>query len=165
MKAIEFLFLLTGFLSFSSCVTTEPATKQPAPKGAPAHFLTHFKDANLEAAIRMQLKKPVGPITRKDVASLEKLGAPGTGITDLTGLEYATKLTRLYLSGNQITDLTPLSEITSLNVMNLRQNQITDITPLLKLTNLTELNLSANKITDDQKEILGKALPNCSILF
>ena len=34
MKAIEFLFLLTGFLSFSSCVTTEPATKQPAEEPA-----------------------------------------------------------------------------------------------------------------------------------
>ena len=160
MKTIEFLFLSIGFLSFVSCVTTEPTTTK-APSNEPALF----RDSNLETAVRKELEKPLGLITRRDLASLEKLGASGMRITDLTGLEFAINLTRLHLSGNKINDLSPLSKITSLTAINLRQNQITDVTPLLKLINLTELNLSANKINDGQKEILGKALPNCSTLF
>ena len=160
MKTIEFLILSIGFLPLVSCVTTEPA----ATKG-PSNESALFRDPNLATAVSKELENPVGLITRRDLASLEKLGASGMRVTDLTGLEFAINLTRLHLSGNKITDLSPLSEITSLTAINLRQNQITDITPLLKLTNLTELNLSANKINNDQKEMLGKALPNCSILF
>ena len=46
----------------------------------------------------------MGLVTRRDLASLEKLGAWGIRITDLKGLEFATNLTRLHLSANKITD-------------------------------------------------------------
>ena len=138
----------------------EPVAEEAAPD-APVLF----NDANLEDAVREELEKPAGPVTRENLASLKKFQAIGMGITDLTGLEYATNLTRLVLAGNRITDLTPLAEMTALTGLNLRQNQITDLTPLTKLTKLTALNLSANKISEEQKESFGKALPKCQILF
>ncbi len=185
MKAITFKIfalgsLLAAALSFSSCGSDEVVEdKPPVLEGAapeapgPAPVVAEsapeppvlFNDAKLEAAVRKALEKPVGPLTRKDLASLKKLQAVGMGITDLTGLEHATNLTRLLLAGNHVGDLTPLAQMTGLTALNLRQNQVSDVTPLANLTKLTELNLSANKITDDQKEMLRKALPDCPILF
>jgi|ETN02SMinimDraft_4_1059925.scaffolds.fasta_scaffold43248_2 hypothetical protein len=185
MKAATFKIfalgsLLAAALSFSSCGSDEVVEDKPpvlegaAPEApAPAPVVEEpapeppvlFNDAKLEAAVRKALEKPVGPVTRKDLASLKKLQAVGMGITDLTGLEHATNLTRLLLAGNHVGDLTPLAGMTGLTALNLRQNQVSDVTPLANLTKLTELNLSANKITDDQKEMLRKALPDCPILF
>ena len=53
-----------------------------------------FKCKNLKRAVRKALRKPKGStITRKKMASLEKLETKNKEITDLTGLEHATNLT------------------------------------------------------------------------
>ena len=105
--------------------------------------VVRFKCPNLEASIRAELKKPDEPITRKDLASLVKFSANSKAITNLSGLEYATGLTKLCLEDNQITDISPLAE----------------------MTNLTELWLWHNQITDDQKHLLRQAIPTCRIRF
>ena len=46
-----------------------------------------FPDKNLEAAVRAELNKPDGSLTRGDFKSLEELDAERRGISDLTGLE------------------------------------------------------------------------------
>ncbi len=66
-------------------------------------------DANLEAAIRNELGKTSGGITKEDMEKLSKLNAPRKKITDLTGLQYATNLKKLKLDGNQISDISELS--------------------------------------------------------
>jgi Leucine-rich repeat (LRR) protein len=66
-----------------------------------------------------------------------------SGITDLSGLQYAINLKGLDLKWNQITDLAPLS----------------------KLTDLKWMILLGNPIPDDQKAMLKKALPDCDIHF
>ena len=58
----------------------------------------------------------MGDITDVDMASLEELHAYQSGITDLTGLEYAVNLRTLYLGGNQISDITALASLTGLQV-------------------------------------------------
>ncbi len=102
-----------------------------------------FQDAKLESAVRTALEKPEGTITGKEVASLVELVAEDLGIKDLSGLEHATNLTKLYLTGNQVTDVRPLA----------------------KLTNLRELWLVGNEIADEQQSMLKTALPGCEIKF
>ena len=102
---------------------------------------------------------------------LEFLDAGGErGITDLTGLQYATNLWGLdlyhnpivnigslaYLTklegfnlwGCQVVDLGPLRNLTNLRSVILGNNQISDITPLANLVQLTNLGLDNNQIRD-----------------
>ena len=109
----------------------------------------NIPDANLQEKIRDALhKSPVLPITTVDMASLEELNAFEAGIADLTGLEFATGLTRLYLERNQISDVSSLAGLTNLTHLNLSNNAIVDISPIADLTNLEWLRLWNNKITD-----------------
>ena len=65
-------------------------------------------DANLRAAIETALGKARGaPITEAEMASLTSLGGRNKNISDLTGLEYATGLTRLDLYGNELSGSLP----------------------------------------------------------
>ncbi len=108
-----------------------------------------FPDKNLEAAIRDALGKPAGEeITVDDLAILRYLNAKARGITDLSGIEYCTNLTLLFLSDNQISDISPLSSLTNLDLLELASNQVSDISSLSSLTNLTWLNLHDNEISD-----------------
>ena len=105
-------------------------------------------DAGLQAAIREVIDKPSGPISPVDMESLTWLDFGGRGVVDLTGLEYAVNLQRLFGWNNQVTDITPLSGLTNLTELRLSTNQISDIAPLSCLTNLTDLELGANEIGD-----------------
>ena len=69
-------------------------------------------------------------------------------IEDITGLEYATNLTHLYLNQNLISDLSPLSGLTSLTFLALGGNSISDVSPLKGLTSLRGLTLGGNSISD-----------------
>ena len=111
-----------------------------------AHFLP---DANLRRAVEEALgKSPGATITKAELATLRGLNAVNYGIIDLTGLEFATNLTWLYLSYNTITDLSPLAGLVNLTTLYLRSNAITDLTPLAGLVNLTILSLRSNEIMD-----------------
>ncbi|MFC2042253.1 leucine-rich repeat domain-containing protein, partial [Chloroflexota bacterium] len=122
---------------------------RPSPLPAPAPPSITFPDENLEAAIRDALGKAPGEeITADDLAELTGVQAIESGITDLSGLEYCTNLTRLQLEKNQISDITLLENLTSLNVLQLDRNQISDITPLENLTSLNGLELGDNQISD-----------------
>jgi hypothetical protein len=80
---------------------------------APARAETpvEFSDAHLESAVRAALSKPDGALTEDDMAALSSLDATSQGIADLTGLQFATHLTRLDLAGNQVTTLTPIAAL------------------------------------------------------
>ena len=86
-------------------------------------------DANLEQAIRDQLANdgngidPGTPLSEADMLNLTSLGASNLGITDLSGLEFATNLQDLNVSGNPIGDaglavIVQLKSLTSLNISN-----------------------------------------------
>ena len=97
-------------------------------------------DSNLRAAIRETLALPVGaPLTRQEMLKLERLDNKSTekmGITDLTGLEYATNLRSISLNQNEITDLRPLSTLIQLESLAAWGNPISDLSPLADLTQL-----------------------------
>jgi len=116
-------------------------------------------DANLRAVIEDSLGKASGaPITPSEMASLTRLEAPNSEISDLTGLEFAAGLTRLDLghevvdntivNSNSISDISPLSNLNSLTWLNLSFNSISDVSALSNLTNLTSLSLYGNSISD-----------------
>ena len=120
-------------------------------------------DANLRAAIEAALGKVSGaPITAADMETLTHLTARDAGVSDLTGLEFATNLTELQLDYNRrISDVSPLAGLTSLTELSLRFNTITDVSSLGGLPNLKWLHLAANEITDVSS--LG-GLPNLTNL-
>ena len=119
----------------------------------------YFADPILKALVESQLG--VTNPSAADMVFLKELSAPGRGISDLTGLEYATNLARLNLGElfyywvwppelrtNQIEDITPLSGLTGLKSLDISNNQITDISALSGLTALETLALYYNQIAD-----------------
>ncbi|MFD1417396.1 leucine-rich repeat domain-containing protein [Companilactobacillus keshanensis] len=92
------------------------------------------------------------------------------GITDISGLQYATNITKLDLGFNKITDLTPLKDLNltrlsinnnpnltdlsplenmnGLTYLHMQSDNISDISPLKSLTNLSDLQIAQNHITD-----------------
>ena len=123
--------------------------------------IVSITDSHLRAAIESALgKAPGASITTTEMATLPELSAPNANITDLTGLEAATNLTRLDLgaeyvvsegrliNSNSISDLSPLAELTHLTRLHLDGNNISDISPLSGLTNLVILGLWNNSISD-----------------
>ena len=82
------------------------------------------------------------------MARLIELDAKNANITDLTGLEGATNLTRLDLGDNAITDISVLTGLANLTDLSLDFNNITDISVLAGLTKLIGLDLGYNGITD-----------------
>ncbi len=83
-----------------------------------AHFVEKLiADENLETAIRDEIDKPEGTITREDMKKITSLEAVDRGIADLSGLQYAANLEKLDLQENAINDLGPLKEIKTLRAL------------------------------------------------
>ena len=120
--------------------------------------VVEIPDPNLRQAIRETLQLPDGvPITQQEMERLRDLDASQREITDLTGLEFASNLTGLYVSGNwkntlsssaSSLDLSPLSSLTELKNLLINRSRISDLTPLAKLTQLHGLILTENGIRD-----------------
>ncbi|MDE0453144.1 MAG: leucine-rich repeat domain-containing protein [Gammaproteobacteria bacterium] len=122
----------------------------------------HIPDVNLRGRIESLFRYTGGgTITSADMATLTRLQAGG-GIVDLTGLEFAIRLTYLSLAGNAIRDLSPLAELTDLESLFLAGNRIADLAPLAGLSGLRELTLNDNPITDlsPLSRLLGLAALN-----
>ena len=111
--------------------------------------IVDIPDANLRAAIEAALGKASGAtITVAEMATLTGLDASESNIRVLTGLEFATHLTWLWLWGNNISDISAVSGLTNLARLELSNNSISDISTVSGLTNLTVLYLSYNNISD-----------------
>ena len=130
-------------------------------------------DETLRAAVREELGLPAAaPLTKDQMQQIVSLYLNDKGISDITGLEFATNITELDISQNPITDLRPLSNLTqliglhfwhfpasptdldlrplasliNLEVLSLEGNGISDITPLANLKKLRSLDLVNNRI-------------------
>ena len=116
---------------------------------ASAFDVIEMPDPTLKKVIREILKLPDEiPLTQQEMLRLRWLRARDMGITDLTGLEYATYLKNVWLERNQISDLRPLAGLVNLENLELNANQITDISPLAGMIRLNSLILDGNPITD-----------------
>ena len=106
-------------------------------------------DPNLRTAIEDALDKAPGtPIAPAEMATLNRFEPRNANISDLTGLESATNLTKLNLNGNNISDISAVSGLTQLARLNLGGNLITDISAVAGLTHLTSLSLWGNSVSD-----------------
>jgi hypothetical protein len=112
-----------------------------------------FKDEQFETLVRKKLRKPRGPITGDDVASITELynedgnGRP-TKITDLSGIQCFRRLESLTLKGIDGGEIGKLSGLRWLRQLDLSDSGLRDISALSGLGGLRELNLSGNRITD-----------------
>jgi Leucine-rich repeat (LRR) protein len=111
-------------------------------------------DPIVEKAIRRQIGKPKGGLTKVDLAKVTMLALRSTKITD-AGLKEIAKLQKLEilnLSDTKITDagLKEIAKLQKLEILYLNFTKITDagLKDIVKLQQLTHLSLRYTKITD-----------------
>ena len=130
-----------------------PPTVIAPPERSPG-TVVHIPDPNLRAAIAESLgKNPNAPITAEEMERLKELDVSDRGIHDLTGLQFATNLSRLNLGdsgrwGNQISDLSPLAGLVNLRNLSIWDSPVSDLSPLKGLKNLTRLVFSRTQVSD-----------------
>ena len=105
-------------------------------------------DEGLRGAIMDAVGKSSGVLTVGDLESLVHLDANNHGIVDLTGIELAVNLERLYLNNNCLIDIGLIGGLSSLQALDLTANFIDDLGPLGGLNILSELHAALNRITD-----------------
>ena len=106
----------------------------------------YFADPNFQAAVEARLW--IADPTPTDMLALTELVCIDDGITDLTGIEYALNLQKLWLRLNPFGDISLLSGLTNLRTLHLSINEISDISPLSGLSRLEYLDLHGNQIVD-----------------
>lgn len=115
--------------------------------------IVSIPDPVLEAAIRAELGAPLGFLTRGDLLRLRQLDARGSekaGISNLSGLEFATNLTFLDISGNPLSDITPVASLVNLLSLNIDGTAVFELSPLANLTLLDSLSACGTLVTDIQ---------------
>ena len=138
------LFTLTLLFSFGFLLK-QGLAQDPASRGE----AVSIPDPNLRFYIALELgKAEAASITVAEMETLTEFSADDRSVKDLTGIEFATNLTHLFLGGNQISDISLLAHLTNLTWLDLDDNQISDVSPLVGLSNLTHLSLSSNQISD-----------------
>ncbi|WP_049895092.1 stalk domain-containing protein [Paenibacillus antibioticophila] len=107
-----------------------------------------ISDKNLEQAIRVELKKLTGPITKEDLQTMTSLylNGPEQKISSLSGLEHAVNVESLMLPDLGITNIEPLKNLHKVTFLALNDNQITQIEPLKELSQLEQLIIDSNNI-------------------
>ncbi|KXS57877.1 internalin [Listeria monocytogenes] len=126
--------------------STQPTIKNTLKAGQTQSFNDWFPDDNfaseVAAAFEMQA---TDTISEEQLATLTSLDCHNSAITDMTGIEKLTGLTKLICTSNNITTL-DLSQNTNLTYLACDSNKLTnlDVTPLTKLT---YLNCDTNKLT------------------
>ena len=171
-------------------VASKP-TPEPTPVSPVGNKL--IADPIVETAVRENLKKPEGEITKAELAKVTRLNLGFTKITDeglkdvakLQQLEWLIlintkitdaglkdvaklrKLEELRLDGTKITDegLKEMAKLENLKGLSLNSTQVTDVglKDVAKLQNLIAFGLFRTKITKAGVAELKKALPNILI--
>ena len=111
-----------------------------------------FPDANLKTALLSH--NPVIDINGDNEISVSEAEAvidlrlSFKNISNITGLEYFSNLSKLDLGSNQVSDISHLSNMIKLTMLTLSSNQISDVNVLSNLTKLETLSLNDNQIKD-----------------
>ncbi len=163
------LFLICVVVALVGCGTTSWVSDSNNPN-----------NVKIEAAIRKELKKPAGELTKVDLEKVTKLDLKQNELTDVKGLENLTQLQNLHLDWNKLTnedlkpltgltnlrwlglggipplgDLTPLGGLAKLEQLQLAYDRLTNISSLSRLKELKTIDLSATSLTDEQLEHLS----------
>ena len=125
----------------------------------PVHAQDWLPDPMLRQTIRESLGLPANtPLTKDYMQQLQYLRGNHKGISDITGLEFATNLKELHLGGNKnnITDIRPLANLINLKSLHIWRTPskhhasviVLDIRPLANLINLEVLSLERQGLSD-----------------
>lgn len=129
-------------------VSGDPGAHQYA-VGAVVESPVDIADGRLRGIVEERLRKsPGATIWATEMAAFWQIRASDAGISNLSGLEAAICLDRLYLGGNDIVDLAPLAAMRWLRELDLFDNAITDVSPLAGLARLVWLHLGSNRVED-----------------
>jgi Leucine-rich repeat (LRR) protein len=113
------LLLFIAVLAFVGCAST------------PLFDLNANSHVIIEAAIRKEISKPTGELTKADLEKVTSLDIRDRPIKDVGPLANLKQLRSLILEGTRENiDLTPLAKLTQLRSLDLSQGRITDISPL-----------------------------------
>ena len=110
-------------------------------------------DPALRAAVLGELGLlPDVPLTKEKMQAVGYINVAGKGISDITGLEFATNLRELDIRNNPITNLRPLANLRTLERLYISDLLLSaptlDLRPLMNLINLEELSLENSKVSD-----------------
>lgn len=90
----------------------------------------NIPDATLRATITETLSSTghivEGELKESDLAALTFLNLEGSGVTDLTGLQYATGMRALNISGTSLTDISALSGLPALASLEANNSAVSD---------------------------------------
>jgi internalin A len=157
----------------SSTGASPALRKRKDPASCPKDGHIEFDDSTLETALRRQLQKPSGVITRAELKKVRTLDlsqaprnddldpcifpyltglkglyfAPGD-LDDISNIKGASSLESLRVSATKVSDVTPLSGLTKLDRLDLGRTPLRDLRPLSTLVNLTELELDDTEVSD-----------------
>ncbi|EAF4501164.1 class 1 internalin InlJ [Listeria monocytogenes serotype 4b] len=126
--------------------STQPTIKNTLKAGQTQSFNDWFPDDNFASEVAAVFEmQATDTISEEQLATLTSLDCHNSAITDMTGIEKLTGLTKLICTSNNITTL-DLSQNTNLTYLACDSNKLTnlDVTPLTKLT---YLNCDTNKLT------------------
>lgn len=135
--------------------------------------VVEFKDSRLEEAVKIELGIPLNQeLTASSMLNLRKIQPSVTGITDLTGLEYASNLQVITFTDNALQSLKPIENLpilTSIGLANSSYLSIDDITSSLSTLDVQLLDLSNNPHFSDFSKLSvftnlqGLWLNNCNL--
>lgn len=103
-----------------------------------------FSDNNFANAIRKEIHKIDGKITRNDIMNVEKIILMGTGIKNLDGIEIFENLLELTLDNNEIEDVNPMTKLKKIEYISICNNNINDFSLLKNLRSLKILYTQGN---------------------
>ena len=136
-------------LARNSITDTSPLVTLPKLTDVDIDIPDIVADTALAVAVRSALSLASNArVSPAVMASLERLDTSSYGISDLSGLEYATNLIQLGLGGHSLTAIGVLSGLTELIQLDVSDNSLSDISALAGLTKLTWLSLSDNSLSD-----------------
>jgi Leucine-rich repeat (LRR) protein len=107
-----------------------------------------LQDTRLQNAILSAMGRSSGSVSTVDLLDLTGLNLDHAGISNLSGLQWATNIVWLDLDDNSLSDLTPLTNLFRLTWISASNNFIANTSALVGLTNLQYVNLSENLITN-----------------
>ena len=115
-----------------------------------ADVTADFTDANFLSCVSTALGTP-GSVDDAAAAALTgALSCNSSSISNISGAQYLTSITDLWLIGNSISSLTPISTLSNLTDLHISVNNISDLSPLSGLTSLRNLSLNDNNFADSE---------------
>lgn len=112
-----------------------------------------FEDENLEQAIREQIDKKNGDLTKSDLENIIALDLANQGIKSLDGIDVIESLEILSVAGNEITDFTILKELENLEEVIVTGNPFSNDSEQLAI--LEELRSKGIIVIGPKEEVVG----------